>query len=245
VKRAAELFVIDEWGSDSGFVAKAWRSHSEPEPAFISVAVSHWQIVVTTQRDLTQVTVRGPETRATVAEIPPDAEFFGIVFSLGTFMPALPLDRLVDRAVTLPAETPSSVWLDGSRWEIPTAANADVFVDRLVRQGLLVRDPVVAESFQNDVDEVSSRTLQRRVARATGLTRRTMRQIARAEKAVDALAQGLSPADAALLLGYADQAHLIRSLKRFMGQTPTQLVNSSAVCPSWSASSPPASPRDG
>src|SRR3954447_19691063 len=62
MKRAAELFVIDEWGSDSGFVEKAWKSHSEPEPAFISIAVSHWQIVVTTQRDVTQLTFRGPET---------------------------------------------------------------------------------------------------------------------------------------------------------------------------------------
>ena len=240
VKRAAELFVIDEWGSDSGFVAKAWRTHSEPEPSFISVATTHWQIVVTTQRDLTQLTVRGPDTRATVTPIPADAEFFGIVFSLGTFMPAVPLARLVDRAVTLPTATPSSFWLDGSRWEIPTSENADVFVDRLVRQGLLVRDPVVADALQADVDGVSTRTLQRRVARATGLTRRTVRQIARAEKAVDALARGMSPTDAVLLLGYADQAHLIRSLKRFVGQTPTQVVNSPAVCPSWSASSPPA-----
>ena len=248
VKRAAELFVIDEWGSDSGFVAKAWRTQSEPEPAFISVATSHWQIVVTTQRDLTLLTVRGPETRASVTPIPADAEFFGIVLSLGTFMPAIPLARLVDRAVTLPVATPNSFWLDGSRWEVPTAANADVFVDRLIREGMVVRDQLVAESFQADVDGDSTRTLQRRVARATGLTRSTVRQIARAEKAVDALARGLSPHDAALLLGYADQAHLIRSLKRFIGQTPAQVVNSSAGCRSWSASSPPSRPapsRDG
>jgi hypothetical protein len=236
LKRAAELFVMDEWGSDSGFVERAWRTHSEPEPAFISIAASHWQIVVTTQRDLTQITLRGPETRATVTAIPADAEFFGIVFSLGTFMPAIPLARLVDRTVTLPAATPSSVWVDGSRWEIPTPGNADVFVDRLVRQGLVVRDPVVAESLQAaDVDGVSTRTLQRRVARATGLTRRTIRQIARAEQAVEALGRGLSPPDAALLLGYADQAHLIRSLKRFMGQTPGQVVNYGGH---WSISSP-------
>ena len=192
MQRAAELFAIDEWGSDSGFVEKAWRSHSEPEPAFMSIAVSLWQIVVTTQRDVAQLTVRGPETRATVVAIPADAEFFGIVFSLGTFMPGIPLAGLVDRAVTLPAATPSSVWLDGSRWEIPTPGNADVFVDRLVRQGLIVRDPVVAESFQDDVDNPSKRTLQRRVARATGLTRSTISQIARAEKAVEALGMGLS-----------------------------------------------------
>ena len=169
----------------------------------------------------------GPETRATVTAIPADAEFFGIVFSLGTFVPAIPHARLVDRTMTLPAATPRSVWLDGSRWEIPTPENADVFVDRLVREGLVVRDPVVAESLEADVDGVSTRTLQRRVARATGLTRGTIRQIERAEQAVEALGRGWSPADAALLLGYADQAHLTRSLQRFVGQTPAMVVDGS------------------
>jgi hypothetical protein len=152
MKRAAQLFAIDEWGSDSRLVEKAWTSRSEPEQAFISVAVSRWHIVVTTRRDVTQLTVRGPETTATVTPIPADAEFFGIVFRLGTFMPAMPPADLVDRAVTLPAATPNSVWFEGSRWEIPTPGNADVFVDRLVRQGLILRDPVVAESLQDDVD---------------------------------------------------------------------------------------------
>jgi AraC-like DNA-binding protein len=234
MKRAAQLFAIDEWGSDSDFVEKAWMTHSETEPAFISIATSHWHMAVTTQRDVTKLTLRGPETRATITSIPADTEFFGIVFTLGTFMPAASLDRLVNRAVTLPAASPNSVRLDGSRWEIPTPRNADVFVDRLVRQGVITRDPVVAEWFQDDVDAVSTRTLQRRVARATGLTRSTIRQIARAEKAVEALGKGVSPPDAALLLGYADQAHLIRSLKRFIGLTPTQ-VNRDGH---WSIASP-------
>jgi AraC-like DNA-binding protein len=235
VKRAGELFAIEEWGSDSNVVDKTWSAASVVEPAFISIAATHWEIVVTTQRDLTRLTVRGPETRATVTPIPPDAEFFGIVFSLGTFMPALPLAALVDRAVTLPAATPTSVWLQGSRWEIPTPGNADVFVDRLVRQDLIVRDPVVAASLHAEVGGVSTRTLQRRVARATGLTRATIRQIARAEQAVEALDRGLSPPDVALLLGYADQAHLTRSLKRFIGQTPGQVTGTGGH---WSISSP-------
>ena len=136
--------------------------------------------------------------------------------------------------MTPPAATPSSVWLDGCRWEIPTPENADVFVDRLVRQGLVIRDPVVAESLEADVDGISTRTLQRRVARATGLTRSVIRQIARAEQAVDALGRGLAPPEVAQLVGYSDQAHLIRSLKRFMGQTPAQVVRGSGH---WSSSS--------
>jgi AraC-like DNA-binding protein len=223
MKRAAELFAIDEWGPDSRLVEKAWTSRSEPEPAFISVAVSRWHIVVTTRRDVTQLTIRGPESTATVTSIPADAEFFGIVFRLGTFMPAMPLAGLVDRAVTLPAAAPNSVWFEGSRWEIPTPGNADVFVNRLARQGLILRDAVAAGSLQDDVDGQSKRTLQRRVARATGLTRSTITQIARAEKAAEALGNGLPPQDAAFLLGYADQAHLTRSLRRFIGQTPAQV----------------------
>lgn len=77
--------------------------------------MSRWQIVVTTEHDVTLLTVRGPETRATVSPIPADAEFFGVVFSLGTFMPAVPLARLVEsmwgmsprcREVTLPSDCP-------------------------------------------------------------------------------------------------------------------------------------------
>ena len=223
MKRAAELFAIEEWGSDSPFIEKVWTSRSEPEPAFTSVAVSRWHIVITTRGNVTRLAVRGPETSATVTPIPTDTEFFGIVFRLGTFLPVMPLAGLVDRAVTLPAAGPNSVLFGGSVWEIPRPGNADVFVNRLVRRDLLLRDPIVAESLQGEVDGQSNRTIQRHVVRATGLTRRTIRQIARAGEAVEALGGGLSPHDAALQLGYSDQAHLTRSMRRFFGQTPTQV----------------------
>jgi AraC-like DNA-binding protein len=40
---------------------------------------------------------------------------------------------------------------------------------------------------------------------------------------VEALGKGVTPADVVSSLSYADQAHLIRSVKRFMGQTPAQV----------------------
>ena len=46
-------------------------------------------MVVTRQRGAARLTMRGPETKATIVAIPEDAEFFGIRFSLGTFMPSL------------------------------------------------------------------------------------------------------------------------------------------------------------
>jgi Helix-turn-helix domain len=226
MKRAVELFALEARASPSPLVDETWQARSQPEESFISVAATHWEIVVTRQRGAARLTVRGPETRATTVPIPQEAEFFGIQFSVGTFMPALPPGRLVDRAVTLPGATAGSFRLDGSSWELPGPDTADVFVERLARAGLLVHDTVVAEALHGHVEGFSTRTLERRVARATGLSRGAVGRIRRAERAVELLSRGEPAAEVAGRTGYADQAHLTRSLRRYVGQTPAQIGRS-------------------
>jgi AraC-like DNA-binding protein len=226
MKRAVELFTFERRSSRSPLIEQTWQTRSEPEESFISVAVSHWEIVVTRQRGIARLTVRGPETKATTSPIPGDAEFFGIQFSLGTFMPGLPPGQLVDGSLTLPRATGTSFWLDGAGWELPGPDNADVFVDRLVRAGLLVHDPVVPAALAGDVEGLSTRSVQRRVSRATGLTRGAIGQIRRAERAVELLCRGVPPPDVAGQAGYADQSHLTRSLTCFAGRTPSQIAAS-------------------
>jgi len=226
MKRAVELFTFELQSSRSPMIEQTWQTCSEPAESFISVAVSHWEMVVTRQRGTARLTVRGPETKATTAPVPEDAEFFGIQFSLGTFMPGLPPGQLVDGSLTLPQAAKTSFWLDGDGWELPGPDNADVFVDRLARAGLLVHDPVVPAALQGDVDGWSRRSVERRVSRATGLTLGTIGQIRRAERAVELLSRGASPLDAAGQAGYADQPHLTRSLRRFAGRTPSQVAAS-------------------
>lgn len=218
-------FDFDERPSDSPFVEKIWRTQSERNGSFISAAASQWEMVVTTYNGQTTFTVRGPETKATPADYPADAEFFGIVFKVGTFMPQLPLGKLRDRNdATLPGASSQSFWLHGSAWQIPDFENADTFVARLVRQELIVQEPVVQTVLQNRPLEMSLRSVQRRFLHATGLTRGTLDQIERARQAMTLLEQGRSIADAVYRAGYADQPHLTRSLKRFIGQTPGQIL---------------------
>lgn len=224
MKRAAELFAFERGSSSTPLVEATWSTRSQSEEAFISVAVTNWEMVVTRQESGAWLTVRGPETRASAAPVPTDAEFFGIVFSHGTFMPDLSPRQLVDSSADFPATSRGSFWLDGSAWELPGPDDADVFVDRLVRAGLLVHDPVVSAAVHDDVAGLSTRTVERRVLRATGLTRGTIRQIERAERAVDLLSRGVPSVDVVRLAGYADQPHLTRSLKRFVGQTPSQIT---------------------
>jgi len=226
MKRAVELFALEVGSSRSSLVGETWNARSAPEESFISVAATHWEIVVTRQDGATRLTVRGPETRATTVPIPQEAEFFGIQFSIGTFMPALPPGRLVDRTVTLPATTRGSFWLDGSLWDVPDRDTADVLVDRLGKAGLVVHDPVVPEALHGDVEGFSTRSLERRVARATGLSRGGIARIRRAEGAVELLSRGVAASEVARRTGYADQPHLTRSLRRLVGQTPAQIGGS-------------------
>jgi AraC-like DNA-binding protein len=225
MKRAAELFAFETRSSTSPLVTTTWQTRTdESVDSFLSVAAAQWEIVVTRQGAAGWVSVRGPETRASTAPVPEDAEIFGVQFSLGTFMPDLDMPRLADGELTLPLASGRSFWLDGSAWEIPRPDNADVFVDRLVRAGLLIHDPVASAALHDDVQGLSTRTVERRVARATGLTRGTIMQIRRAERAVEMLSRGVPALDVARRAGYADQPHLTRSLKRFVGVTPAQIV---------------------
>ncbi len=223
-------FVFDIRSANSSFVEMVWHTHSERAGSFTSVAASNWEIVITTSGGKTMITARGPETRASKADFPADAEFFGITFKLGTFMPQLPIKTLLDRQdATLPEASSNSFWLHGSAWSFPTFENADVFVGRLIRQGILVRDPVVEAAIQGHTPEMSIRSLQYRFLQATGLTHKTIQQIERARSAVSLLEQGTTISETAFELGYFDQAHLTNSLKRFIGKTPAQIARRSTA----------------
>jgi hypothetical protein len=219
------FIVFEDRPSDSPVVERVWRSHSLRAGTFQSMAACNWVMVVTRHQGRTFLTVRGPETRATTAYCPADGEWIGINFKLGTFMPLLPSRALRDRNdVTLPGASGRSFWLNGSAWEYPSFENAETFVQRLVERGLVDRDPYVVAALHGRPHPLSHRTEQRRVVRATGLTQAAIRQIARARHATDLLRRGVGIADVVHEAGYFDQAHLTRSLRRFVGQTPGQVI---------------------
>ena len=220
-------FTCEERPSDSPFVEVVWRSQSEEAGAFTSMAESHCSLVVTKYQGKTSVTVRGPEIRATPAYGPSGAEFFGIILRSGAFMPDLPAKMVMDRHdVNLPEAASNSFWLKGSAWQFPEFENVDTFVNRLIREGLLVYEPIVGAVLQGQpINDITPRSVQRRFSQATGLTQSYMRQIDRARYAAMLLKQGVSILDTVYQAGYFDQPHLTRSLKHFIGFTPAQLIS--------------------
>jgi AraC-like DNA-binding protein len=220
------LFLIfEDRPSESPFVERVWRCQSERAGRFLSVASSHWEMVVTRLRGQTTLTVRGPETRVTAIDCPGEGDWLGVRFRLGTFMPQLPVGHLIDRKdVNLPGADSRSFWLNGSRWEYPNFENTETFVARLVRDGLITRDASVEAAIRGEGQTVSVRSTQRHFLRATGMTHGTYRQIERARYATNLLRQGASILDTVHEAGFFDQAHLTRSLRRLIGQTPKEIM---------------------
>jgi AraC-like DNA-binding protein len=221
---AAKIFAIEERPADSPLLKRVWRSESAPHDAFISIANTHWQIVVWRQAGQTHVTLRGPETTATAVPIPADAQFVGMEFSVGAHLTGAAMAALVDRDFTLPPGVAESFRLDGSTWDIPGYDDAEVFVNRLANRGLIAGDPLVTDLLQGRLPALTRRSVERRVLRATGLTAGRIRQIERAHDAAALLEQGATILDTVARAGYADQPHLTRSLQRFVGRTPGQIV---------------------
>ncbi|MBK8023248.1 MAG: helix-turn-helix domain-containing protein [Chloroflexi bacterium] len=224
---------FEERPSDSPLIEQIWRSSSTTSGPFISTANVYWMMVVWRYRGETHVTIRGPETIATSAYAlkhgfnDEETSYLGIVFKPGIYMPHLPPGIVVDRNdVTLPEGAGKSFWLYGSIWEFPTFDNVDTFITRLMRTDMFAQDHVVAAALQGQAAGLTQRAVQKRFLRATGISHNAFRQIERANEAVRMLQQGTSILDTTYSLGYFDQPHLTRSLKRFMGQTPAQIARS-------------------
>lgn len=222
---ATVIFPLETRREPSDFIERIWRTRGVPDAAMISVAEPHWQVVVVEHAHApTRVVLRGPETAASIVDIPQDASFFGIEFKLGVFMPDMATSALVDIGHLLQTASRTEIHLAGARREIPTFETAGDFVRRLARDEVLARDPVVEQTLLRRPVAITERSVQRRFLRATGLTYATIRQIDRAARAADLLARGVPILDTTEIAGYSDQAHMTRSLQRFLGKTPGRVA---------------------
>jgi hypothetical protein len=209
--------------SDSPWVETVWTCTSDHVTEMTSVAAASWGLVFWEQQGRPFAAVSGPETQTGTAPVPEGATFVGIEFAVGTSLRSVPTPDLVDGGIELPDATRRAFWLDGVRWETPGPDDAEALVDRLVRTGAVVRDPLVTDVRRGHNPAVSARTVERRFRAATGLTQGAVRQIERARDASTLLAAGAPVADVVCKLDYFDEPHLTRALRRYVGRTARQL----------------------
>jgi Helix-turn-helix domain len=211
--------------SSSPFVERVWRCRSRAGGRFLSMAEAAIELVVTTLPGFLAVTLRGPVTRGTFVECPPNGEWLAIRFRLGTYLPRIPAAALADHNnMNLPVLDSGRFWFSDLAWEIPSFDNAEDFVMRLATAGVIARSHATDAVAEGDVAWMSQRSSQRHFRRVTGMTLGGYEQIQRARRAAALLSGGASILDATFAAGYFDQAHLTRSVKQLIGITPARLL---------------------
>jgi hypothetical protein len=113
--------------------------------------------------------------------------------------------------------------LAGVELPLPTFDDAEALVDKMIAAGLLQSNDLVAKAFSANPKAASKRSVQQHFKTTTGITQKDFEQIRRAQEAVRLLKSGVSAAAVATDLGYTDQPHMIKSIKKIMGHLPSNL----------------------
>jgi Helix-turn-helix domain len=210
--------------SDSPYIEAVWRGRAGSDYAPVCPASTRWHLLFLRQNGRVNVSVEGPLTKATPVTQAEGTEWFGVTFPPGTFLPSVPVRNLLDERAILSLAANTSFELAGSSFQFPDYDTVETFVQRLVREDVLVADPVVKAVLAGHPPQMSLRTVRRRFLVATGLTYKVISQIERAKQAAALLEQGVSLLETAYQAGYADQSHMTRSLKHFIGHTPAHIA---------------------
>lgn len=227
----SEDTIFEGRSSDSPYIESIWRGRAGREYFPVCPADVRWDLLLLRYHGQVKVSVEGPLTKAKAKSHPEGVEWLVIKFKLGVYMPHLLISNLLDEDAILPSAANASFWLNGSTWQFPEYENVETFVDWLAREDVLLRDPVVNAVMQDQQQriEMAPRTVRRRFVHATGLSPKAIQQIERAQQTAALLEQGVSILDAVHRVGYADQPHMTRSLKRFIGQTPAQIARAKSL----------------
>ena len=215
-------FEYEEKASQSRFVDVIWRTHDTSDGTYLAAADACWDMVFIRSVHGNRALLSGPSSTITPVPYRAGNRNVGIRFHRGTYLTHVPASAMVDTTESLPMPGDETFLLAGLEFPLPTYDTVDEFIADLERLDLLNDDPVAMAALRGDEPGTSTRSVQRHVATSTGLSANRIRQIVRARQAAERLMLGDPILDVAHDLGYADQAHLTRDVKRLTGYTPGQ-----------------------
>ena len=205
----------------SPYVEDIWRVTCLDDGEFLMCADASWDIIIAMHNGHTQIYADGPTSHARKLHYKPGMQLTGIRFKIGVNLQGLDLRSIVNGTFAF-TQRNDTFRLGNDSIQIPTAENAEVFIDKLVQKRLLTYDKAIPGMLQETSMPVS-RSGQRRFLYSTGLSQMQIRQIQRAWQAMKLLQDGQSAVQVSAELGYTDQPHMTKFLKKLLGQTPRRI----------------------
>ncbi|WP_337006347.1 MULTISPECIES: AraC family transcriptional regulator [unclassified Microbacterium] len=217
--------MYEERHPDSPVLQCVWQARATRDERYLVPAVEYWDIWFAREPGgQTSAGLAGPTLghrwiRSTIGE-----HSRGIQLKAHAVLPGV--SKLLLRGGEQPLVVDAgNVTIAHHALPFPEFDDLESFTERLLELDVLRDDEDVRRMLTGDDAGYSERHRQRRVRTATGLTRKQIEQLSRAREAFSLLLLGVPPVECAARCGFADQAHLTRSLRAFHGQTPAQVLS--------------------
>lgn len=217
--------IYEEHHPDSPVLECVWQARATRDERYLVPAVEFWDLWFARGPDgrllagLAGPTLGHRWIRSTIGE-----HCWGIQLKAHAILPGVSKHFLLGGEQRLVVEA-GRVTLAQHAVPFPEFGDLEAFTDRLLELDVLRIDDDVRRMLSGEDAGYSERHRQRRVRAATGLTRKQIEQLSRAREAFALLLQGVPPSECAARCGFADQAHLTRSLRVFHGRTPAEVLS--------------------
>ncbi|HSX06807.1 MAG TPA: helix-turn-helix domain-containing protein [Candidatus Saccharimonadia bacterium] len=216
------MFLWRERNPELESIASVWTIRAAVIMERIVPADPCTSIILVQSDTSAEVIIRGPETAPRSEILLPGYTWIGIRLRPGVQIKNFPAQQLTDSFQIVPADTNGHFQFEGSLLQFPSFSNAEQLITQMHDLGYVSGKGLNSKESPERV--MSSKSYYRFVKRSTGLPPYKLHQLQRMSEALDLLREGMSAATVASELGFADQAHLTRAAKQFLGYTPKELL---------------------
>ncbi len=203
-------------------IASVWAIRAAVMMQRIIPADSCISIILVQSDASAEVILRGPETAPRSEILLPGYTWIGIRLQPGVQLKNFPTQQLADSFRTLPVDGNGQFQFEGTLLQFPSFSNAEQLITQMRDLGFVRGKALNSQESPQKV--MSSKSYSRLVKRSTGLSPYKLHQLQRMSEALRLLREGTPAATVASELEFADQAHLTRAAKKYLGYTPKELL---------------------
>lgn len=203
----------DQSISRHSLVDRLWHMQEKEDGMYPLYATVQWGIVFSRIDAKNKVTLIGPRLKPEQIRYTTGEYFIGIVFHGDTELRGIDKIEMLNKVEPLQVVDQNTFIIANEAFSIPTYETLDKLAHDLVERNIISAAPIAASSY---------RDTQRKFKKHIGLSPKQIKQASRVEQAIDLLSKQQAISAVALQTGFADQAHMTRDFKKFVGLTPSE-----------------------
>lgn len=208
--------------SGSDLVASVWMCRPTEITPRTVLADPCTSIILVKSNERTKVVLRGPETKPRNEHYMPGTTWIGIRLYPGIKLKNFPAQQYLDCSRPIKADGDGRFLFEGTPFNFPEFNNAEKLIEQMRDLGYVSGNAIDVQGVSKD--EMSTKSYSRYIKQNTGLSPYKLHQLHRMAKVFKLIQDGVSLTTIATEEGFADQAHLHRAVRQYLGHTPKELL---------------------